>query len=91
MNPAGLGTVARVQLANAEDMNRAVKMARASFESGVWREQAPAERARVIRDAADRLEKRIPELAKLLTEELGCPIWFSEKAHVPNPVRHLRY
>lgn len=91
VNPAGLGTVARVQLANAEDMDRAVKMARASFESGVWREQAPAERARVIRDAADRLEKRIPELAKLLTEELGCPIWFSEKAHVPNPVRHLRY
>lgn len=91
VNPAGLGTVARVQLANAGDMDRAVRMARESFESGVWRDQAPAERARVIRDAADRLEKRIPELAKLLTEELGCPIWFSEKAHVPNPVRHLRY
>jgi len=80
-----------VQLANAGDMDRAVRMARESFESGVWRDQAPAERARVIRDAADRLEKRIPELAKVLTEELGCPIWFSEKAHVPNPVRHLRY
>jgi betaine-aldehyde dehydrogenase len=91
VNPAGLGTVARVQLANAGDMDRAVRMARESFESGVWRDQAPADRARVIRDAADRLEKRIPELAKLLTEELGCPIWFSEKAHVPNPVRHLRY
>lgn len=91
VNPAGLGVVARVQLANGEDMDRAVRLARDSFEAGVWRNQAPAERARVLRDAADRLEKRLPELAKLLTDELGCPIWFSEKAHVPNPVRHLRY
>lgn len=90
-NPAGLGTIARVQLAAPADVDKAVGLARSTFDSGVWRDASPVERARVIRDAADRIEKRLPELAQLLTAELGCPLWFSERAHVPNPVRHLRY
>jgi len=91
VNPAGLGTLARAQLASPADMNKAVTLARESFEAGVWREQSPSDRAAVLRDAADRLEKRLPELARLLTSELGCPLWFAERAHVPNPIRHLRY
>jgi aldehyde dehydrogenase (NAD+) len=91
LNPAGLQPVARVQLGTPEDMERAIQVARSSFESGVWRDQSPAARGQVLRDAADRLEKRLPELARLLTSELGCPLWFSERAHVPNPIRHLRY
>jgi betaine-aldehyde dehydrogenase len=91
VNPAGLAPVARVQLGTPDDMDRAVALARSTFESGVWRDRPPAARAQVLRDAADRLEKRLPELARLLTSELGCPLWFSERAHVPNPIRHLRY
>ena len=91
VNPAGLGTIARAQLATPEDMDKAVALARDTFDSGVWRDQEPSQRAAVLRDAADRLEKRLPELARLLTSELGCPLWFAEKAHVPNPIRHLRY
>jgi len=91
INPAGKHVIARVELADAADMDRAVGLARESFDSGIWREQTPAERASVLREAADRLEKRLPELARLLTSELGCPLWFSERAHVPNPIRHLRY
>ena len=91
VNPAGLDTVARAQLAAPDDMRKAVALARESFDSGIWRDLAPAQRASVLRDAADRLEKRLPELARLLTSELGCPLWFAEKAHVPNPIRHLRY
>ena len=91
VNPAGLEPVARVQLATTGDMDRAVGLARETFESGVWRNRSPEARGEVLRDAADRLEKRLPELARLLTSELGCPLWFSERAHVPNPIRHLRY
>jgi aldehyde dehydrogenase (NAD+) len=91
VNPADLEVVASVQLAGVGDMDKAVGLARESFESGVWRDQSPTARAAVLRDAADRIEKRAPELARMLTSELGCPLWFSERAHVPNPVRHLRY
>jgi len=90
-NPAGLELVGRAQMATPEDMQRAIRAARSSFESGVWRQQSPQARGQVLRDAADHLEKRLPELARLLTSELGCPLWFSERAHVPNPIRHLRY
>ncbi len=91
VNPAGLGKVATVQLATPHDMERAVALARDSFETGEWRSSSPEARAAVLRDAAALIEKRLPELARTLTSELGCPLWFSERAHVPNPVRHLRY
>lgn len=91
VNPAGLGRIAEVQLAGPADMEEAIGQARRSFEDGEWRTAKPEERAGVIRAAADEIERRLPELAELLTAELGCPLWFSTKAHVPNPVRHLRY
>jgi betaine-aldehyde dehydrogenase len=45
----------------------------------------------VIRRAAEIIESRADELATLLTAELGCPHWFSQRAHIPNPIRHLCY
>jgi betaine-aldehyde dehydrogenase len=57
----------------------------------VWAGTPPSERAAVLHRAADLLDKRSGELAQAITAELGCPIWFSERAHVPNPIRHLRY
>lgn len=89
-NPATLENVADVRLATVEDVDQAVAQARTSFDSGVWRDTPASERARVLRDAADLLEKRQGELARTLTSELGCPLWFSERAHIPNPIRHLR-
>jgi aldehyde dehydrogenase (NAD+) len=68
-----------------------VSAARASFDSGVWADASPAERAEVLHRAADAMQERAADLAVLITSELGCPLWFSEKAHVPNPIRHFRY
>ncbi|MEU6037905.1 aldehyde dehydrogenase [Actinomadura sp. NPDC047616] len=90
-NPATGRCAGSAALASAADIDEAVAAARASFDAGVWAGADPAERARVLRTAADLLEKRAPELAASITAELGCPIWFSERAHVPNPIRHLRY
>jgi aldehyde dehydrogenase (NAD+) len=90
-NPATGAYVGSTVLASTADIDAAVASARASFNSGVWANTPPEERAAVLHRAADLLEERAPELAKLITSELGCPIWFSERAHVPNPIRHLRY
>jgi aldehyde dehydrogenase (NAD+) len=78
-------------LATPADVDAAVDAARASFDSGVWANQPVAARAAVIRAAADHIEKLGGAAVDLLTRELGCPRWFSERAHVPNPLRHLRY
>jgi betaine-aldehyde dehydrogenase len=90
-NPATGQHVGSAALGSAADMDAAVSAARAAFDAGVWADVPPAERAEVLHRAADELEKRAPELATLITSELGCPIWFSEKAHVPNPIRTVRY
>lgn len=90
-NPATGERVGQAALAGIADVDAAVEAARASFDSGVWANAAPAERSEVMHRAADLLEKRAPELAVSITSELGCPLWFSEMAHVPNPIRHTRY
>ena len=91
VQPGNRGLRRQQVLASTADIDAAVASARASFNSGVWANTPPEERAAVLHRAADLLEERAPELAKLITSELGCPIWFSERAHVPNPIRHLRY
>jgi aldehyde dehydrogenase (NAD+) len=90
-NPATGQYVGTAGLASPADIDDAVAAARTSFDSGVWADASPAERAEVLHRAADHLEKRSSELAALITSELGCPIWFSERAHVPNPIRHFRF
>lgn len=65
--------------------------ARASFDSGVWANAAPEYRSAVLHAAAGYLDEHSAELAVGVTSEVGCPIWFSERSHVPNPIRHLRY
>ena len=90
-NPATGSLVGNAALASPADMDAAVAAARSAFDSGVWAHTPPAERAEVLHRAADALEERAPELAALITAELGCPIWFSQRAHVPNPVRMMRY
>jgi aldehyde dehydrogenase (NAD+) len=90
-NPATGAHVGTAALGTTQDIDAAVGAARESFDGGAWSRATPAERAEVLATAADLLEKRSAELAVSITSELGCPIWFSERAHVPNPIRHLRY
>ncbi|MEO3860016.1 aldehyde dehydrogenase family protein [Acrocarpospora sp. B8E8] len=90
-NPATGARVGRAALASLADIDDAVAAARAGFESRTWADAAPGQRARVLRTAADLLEKRASEIARLITSELGCPIGFSDRVHVPDAIRHLRY
>ena len=90
-SPANGNRIGEAQLAGTLDVDRAVAAARASFESGAWRDRPPGERAAVLRAAADHIAALGGQAVDLLTSELGCPRSFSERAHVPNPIRHLRY
>lgn len=91
VDPAHGTAFGTATLASTEDVDAAIAVARASFDAGVWSGVPVAERADVLRQAANHLEKLGDAAVDLLTRELGCPRWFSERAHVPNPVRHLRY
>jgi len=50
INPSNEAVIAQVPLGTEEDTERAIRAAKESFESGVWRNMQPAERSRIMLD-----------------------------------------
>ncbi|MFM9378659.1 aldehyde dehydrogenase [Gordonia sp. VNK21] len=71
-NPATGELVGSVPLGDADDIDAAVRAARASFDSGVWSARPPAERAAVLRKAAQLIEERSAEICALVSAEMGA-------------------
>ena len=69
INPATLESLATVQVAGIEDVDRAVEAAEAGFR--VWSGIPAPKRAEVLFRAARILQKKKEELAVLMTEEMG--------------------
>jgi len=93
VNPSTGAVLGRLPLATAADLDRALDTARRSFE--VWRKTVPAERSRIMRDAATLMRERSEHIATLMTLEEGKPLhesrdevlraaeyfeWFAEEA-----------
>jgi acyl-CoA reductase-like NAD-dependent aldehyde dehydrogenase len=74
VSPIDGRVLAKVAACDAEDIDRAVKAARAAFEKGVWAGQAPRARKRVLIKFADLIAKHADELALLETLDMGKPI-----------------
>lgn len=83
-NPADEQLIASVPAGTAEDVDAAVRAARAAFPS--WAATAPAERAALIGALRDVLVARKGEIAETITAELGSPLGFSEMVHVGAPI-----
>jgi acyl-CoA reductase-like NAD-dependent aldehyde dehydrogenase len=90
INPATGEHRCDVAAGGDEDVDRAVRSARASFESGVWSRSGPGDRKRVLFALADLLERDAEEIAVLLTLDMGKPISDSI-GEVAGSVKHLRY
>ncbi|GAA4484410.1 aldehyde dehydrogenase [Rhodococcus olei] len=65
---------ARIRSATEEDVARAVAAARRSFDDGAWAGKSMAERADVIDEIANRLERRVEELTAIGVLEVGIPV-----------------
>ncbi|CAM5384313.1 aldehyde dehydrogenase [Streptomyces avidinii] len=83
-NPADEQLIASVPAGTEEDVDAAVRAARAAFPS--WAATAPAERAALIGALRDVLVARKGEIAETITAELGSPLGFSEMVHVGAPI-----
>jgi phenylacetaldehyde dehydrogenase len=90
-NPATGEVLARVAEGDREDIDRAVKAARAAFESGPWPRLTPSERGRLIWKLADLLEKNLEEFAELEMLDNGKPLKVARAADVPLAVDLFRY
>jgi phenylacetaldehyde dehydrogenase len=90
-NPATGEVLARVAEGDREDIDRAVKAARAAFETGRWSQLTASERGRLIWKLADLLEENLEEFAELESLDNGKPQKIARAADVPLAVDLLRY
>ncbi|HEY0938505.1 MAG TPA: aldehyde dehydrogenase family protein [Steroidobacter sp.] len=77
-NPANAQVIAHVARAGSEDIDRAVRAARAAFESGAWCDMSAASRSRLLLEYADLLEQNIDELVDLEVLDNGMPKGFAQ-------------
>jgi phenylacetaldehyde dehydrogenase len=82
-NPATGEVLATVPAGNSEDIDRAVKTARAAFETGPWSRVTPSERGRMIHKIGDLILEHGDELATLESLDNGKPYSIARAADVP--------
>ena len=91
ISPRSEQRIGRVPAASRADIDAAVAAARKAFDEGEWPRLTPAERADYLTRLADGLGKRQAELAELITEELGCPLFLSQVYQAVAPVMSFNY
>ena len=74
-DPASGETVAEQAMADAGDMDTAVKAARVCHERNVLTDMRPVERGRLVRQLGDYLIDNLEAIADVLCREMGKPHW----------------
>jgi aldehyde dehydrogenase (NAD+) len=92
INPATGEEICQVAEADAADVDRAVKAARAAFHpKAPWRRMSAAERGRLLNRLADLIEKHADELAQLEALDNGKPYAIAKVADLPLTIACYRY
>lgn len=89
INPATAETICRVQIADEQDVNRAVESARDGFKK--WSAMSAVERGRILIRASQILRERSEELAKLEVLDTGKPITEARTVDVTTAADALEY
>src|SRR5450631_175133 len=90
-NPATGEVLSRVAEGDKEDVNRAVKAARAAFETGPWSKITPSQRGRMIWKLGDLIEQHLEEFAQIESLDNGKPLTVASVADVPLAADLFRY
>src|SRR3984957_18211759 len=90
-NPATGDVLSLVAEGDREDIDRAVKAARAAFDSGPWSQITPSDRGRMIWKLGDLIEKHLEEFAQLESLDNGKPLSVARVADVPLAADLFRY
>jgi phenylacetaldehyde dehydrogenase len=90
-DPSTGEVLARIAEGDREDIDRAVKAARAAFEIGPWSRLSSSERGRLVWKLADLIEQHLEEFAELESLDNGKPLKVARAADVPLAVDLFRY
>jgi gamma-glutamyl-gamma-aminobutyraldehyde dehydrogenase len=75
----------------AEDVDAAVKAARAAFEDGRWRLKTPREKKKIMFKLAELMERDLEELAFLESLDMGKPIRDTRAVDIPTSINSIRW
>ncbi len=87
INPATEQAIGRISLGSAADVDRAVRAARAAFET--FSRTKKEERIALLSDIARIYPTRYDEIARTITSEMGAPSWLSKAAQAATGIGHL--
>src|SRR5499425_1266562 len=73
-DPSTEEVIAQVASSNAADIDKAVKAARAAFDSGPWPTTTAQDRGRILFKIADKIRQNAAQLAELECRNTGKPI-----------------
>ena len=89
ISPVTEEVYAVVPSASEEDVDLAVASARDAFDAGPWPRLPLEERLSILRKLRDLLAANEERIARLITDEMGCPISQSRVSQAANPVKIL--
>ncbi|MEC9344808.1 MAG: aldehyde dehydrogenase family protein [Pseudomonadota bacterium] len=87
-NPATEEAFAEISLGNAEDVDRAVKAAKAAFPA--WSQTTREERLELFQRIMDAYKKHYAEMADAISKEMGAPVTFANKVQAATGIGHFK-
>ena len=90
-NPATEEVIAEIPQSGQEDVDEAVRVARATFESSAWKRMRPIDRGRILEDIARKVEENAEELTYLESLDTGKAISFAKVIDLPSTTDVFRY
>jgi aldehyde dehydrogenase (NAD+) len=88
INPATEAPMGRIAMGSAADVDRAARAAHTAFAS--FSRTTRAERMELLGAIAAEYQKRYPEIAAVITEEMGAPAWLAMQAQAALGVAHFQ-
>lgn len=91
LTPLTNEVIGRCASGQTADVDRAVKAARAAFESGVWSRMPVAARAKKVRQIGDLILEHAAEIAELEIEDTGIPRNQIAKGAIPRAAENFYF
>jgi aminomuconate-semialdehyde/2-hydroxymuconate-6-semialdehyde dehydrogenase len=88
-NPATGALTARVALAGADEVDRAVQAARRAL-SGPWGKMSAVERADLLAKVADEIDRRKEDFLRAEIDDTGKPVGLASKIDIPRGAANFR-
>ena len=87
INPANEELIGHVTSGTKDDIDKAVSAAVLAFQA--YQFTSKEDRIEILNNIITEYENRYEDLVQVITEEMGAPIWLSEKAQASTGIKNL--